>query len=108
MSNTEYHLAADKILHEILEFLEELEQSYDISPELESGVLSLEMPDGRQYVINKHAPSGQIWVSSPYSGASYFEPVNGSWLPKRAEAANGRDLFQFIGDEIKAQLGISG
>lgn len=93
-------------MQELLEFAEELEQNFELEPELESGVLSIIMPDEREYIINKHTPSRQIWVSSPYSGAAYFEYQGGEWRPKRAPSANGRALIQFIRDEIRTQLGM--
>jgi frataxin len=81
-----------------------LEDSHGLECELESGVLSLIMPDDKEYVINKHAPSKQIWVSSPYSGAGYFEYNGQNWVPKRSEAAKGRTLFEFIKDEVLQHL----
>lgn len=91
-------------MQELLEFVEGLEEQHDIEGELEEGILAVTMPDGREYVINKHTPSRQIWVSSPYSGAGYFEFGGGKWLPKRAEAAKGRDLIEFIKAEIISHL----
>ena len=104
MDETFFHKISDPILSQLLEFAEELENSYDVEPNLESGVLSIVMPDGREYIINKHTPSRQIWVSSPYTGAGYFEFKEGKWLPKRADAAQGKDLFEFIKDEIKSHI----
>lgn len=105
MNDTEYHNNANPALQELLIHLEELEEDYDISPELDSGILSVIMPDDREYIINKHAPSKQIWVSSPYSGASYFEFVDNKWLPKRATSeASGKTLYEFITGEIHSQL----
>ncbi len=104
MEENEYHQKADPKMHELLEFCEELEEQYDVEAELEEGVLNLKMPDGRQYVINKHTPSRQIWVSSPYSGAGYFEWNGANWAPKRAAAAQGKDLSSFIKEEVKKHL----
>lgn len=104
MLETEFHLLADKYLQALLEFFEELEESQDISVELDSGVLSLIMPDDKEYIINKHTPSRQIWVSSPYSGAGYFEPVENEFLPKRAPQAKGKTLSEFIKTEVSANL----
>jgi len=107
MLETEFHIKADNYLQTLLEFFEELEESQDISVELDSGVLSLIMPDDKEYIINKHTPSRQIWVSSPYSGAGYFEPAeneNNEFLPKRAPQAAGKSLFEFIKGEVLAHL----
>lgn len=105
MLETKYHIEADKCLAQLLEFLEGLEEAHEISVELESGVMSVAMPDDREYVINKHTPSRQIWVASPYSGAGYFEFREEDWLPKRAsKEAEGKNLFNFIKTEILENL----
>ncbi len=89
----------------MLDFFEKLEETHDISPELDSGVLNVIMPDDREYVINKHTPSRQIWVSSPYTGAGYFEPNGDEFTPKRAvKEAEGKTLFDFIAEEVKSRL----
>ena len=105
MEESEYHLNADPELEKLLDFLEDLEEKYDISPELESGVLSIIMPDDKEYVINKHTPSRQIWVSSPYSGASYFEFKNNKWTLKRAtDTTHHNFLYEFITEEVTNSL----
>lgn len=108
MNDTEYHINADPAMHELLAHLEDLEDDHDISPELDSGILSIIMPDDKEYVINKHAPSKQIWVSSPYSGASYFEYADGKWIPKRTtQETKNKTLYAFIIDEIHSQLDLN-
>jgi frataxin len=104
MLETEFHITADKYLHSLLEYFEEMEEKHDISVELDSGVLSLTMPDDKEYIINKHTPSRQIWVSSPYSGAGYFEPSQAEFLPKRAPQSAGKTLFEFIKTEFSEHI----
>lgn len=104
MDETEFHVEADKYMQKLLEFFEALEETHDVEPELDSGVLNVIMPDDREYVINKHTPSRQIWVSSPHTGAGYFEFRENSWLPKRAPQAEGKNLFDFIEKEVKTHL----
>lgn len=104
MEESFYHTMADKELAKLLELAEMLEESSDIEVELESGVLTLTMPNRRQFVINKHTPSRQIWVSSPTSGAGYFEYIEGKWQPKRRNTEVGKDLYLFIKDELDKLL----
>ena len=104
MDETEFHALSIIPLQELLEFVEGLEEKSKIEGEMEVGVLSVTMPDGREFVINKHTPSRQIWVSSPYSGAGYFEYDGAVWAPKRAPAAEGRELIGFIKAEINSHL----
>lgn len=60
----------------------------DVDVELRGGILTLELEDGRQYVINKHMPNRQIWLSSPVSGAAHFvhDGPAGVWRSTRGEA----------------------
>jgi frataxin len=104
MEESFYHELADKELAKLLEFAELLEESSNLEAELDSGVLTLTMPNKRQFVINKHTPSRQIWVSSPVSGAGYFEYEEGKWLPKRRNTDINKDLFLFIKDELHKLL----
>ena len=71
--------------------------------DLEGGVLTIELDSGGQYVINKHAPMKQIWVSSPASGAAHFD-----FDPDRALWMNGRtggELIALLDEEITAAAG---
>lgn len=51
----------------------------------EGGMLTVELEDGRQYVINKHTANQEIWVSSPISGAAHyrFDEEAGTWVSTR-------------------------
>jgi frataxin len=69
------------------------------------GVLTVELDSGGQYVINKHAPSRQIWVSSPVSGASHFDYDGdaGQWVSTRG----GASLSELLSGELTAATGIA-
>ena len=54
--------------------------------ELQGGILTIELEDGRQFVVNKHSPTRQIWLSSPFSGATHFaRDATGAWRSTRGE-----------------------
>lgn len=72
MDDSMFHAEADAILEQLFEAVEEADEEGLVDADLQGGVLSLEMEDGKEFVINKHEGSQQIWVSSPVSGASYF------------------------------------
>lgn len=71
--------------------------------DLEGGILTVELEDGGTYVINKHAPTRQIWVSSPASGATHFarDQASDRWIDTRG----GRDLARMLRDEIRSATG---
>lgn len=48
-------------------------------------ILTLEDEHGKQYVLNKHVPTEQLWLSSPVSGAWHFVWQNDSWVSTRGE-----------------------
>ena len=75
----------------------------DVDVELRGGILTLEFEDGRQYVINKHTPNRQIWLSSPVSGAAHFahDPAAGVWRSTRGDA----QLHRLLSGELAALTG---
>ena len=69
--------------------------------ELQGGILTVEGGDGT-WVINKHAPTRQIWLSSPKSGAKHyaFEAGKGLWQDTRG----GADLLTTLASELGVPL----
>jgi len=76
----------------------------DADVELRGGVLTIELGDGAQFVVNKHAPNRQIWMSSPISGASHFAWSGAAWIstrgPQRLEPMLASELAQLSGVAI--------
>ena len=74
----------------------------ELDVDLQGGILTIELATGGQYVINKHAPNRQIWLSSPVSGASHFghEPGRG-WISTRGGAV----LHELLAQELSAATG---
>ncbi len=103
ISESEFEGRADEILEYLMETLEDsLGDRLDV--DLEGGILSIELDSGAQYVINKHKPNRQIWMSSPASGASHFE-YNGEtgWVGTRG----GGNLKHILAEELSAATGKS-
>lgn len=65
--------------------------------ELQHGILTISLTGGRQYVINKHAPNRQIWLSSPVSGAVHFDWRDGDWISTRDPAV---ELIAVLAGEL--------
>lgn len=72
MNETDFHCLADGLLSALEADLEEADQEGALEVEAISGVVTLLLPDGKQFVVSKHAPSQQVWLSSPFSGAHHF------------------------------------
>ena len=69
--------------------------------ELQGGVLSIQGEAGT-LLVNKHAPTRQIWLSSPKSGARHyaFEVASGLWQDTRGAG----DLLSTLADELGVAL----
>ncbi len=86
MDDSAFESLAEATLERLAEQIEQALDEVDV--ELRGGILTVELEDGRTYVINKHAPNRQIWLSSPVSGAAHFDhdPQAGVWRSTRSEA----------------------
>lgn len=73
--------------------------------DLQAGILTIDLDAGGQYVINKHRPNRQIWMSSPKSGASHFDfdEARGCWVATRG----GGRLEDLLAAELSALTGAS-
>ncbi|MET1028541.1 MAG: iron donor protein CyaY [Dongiaceae bacterium] len=68
----------------------------------EGGILTLKLQDGRTYLINKHAPNREIWLSSPVSGAWHFawEAAGSRWRSTRTVSSGPDDLYSLLTAEL--------
>jgi iron donor protein CyaY len=98
MERTEFENLCDDALHGIVLYLDSLDQDI-IFFDLMDGVLNITIDDTDEYVINRHFPTKQIWMSSPQSGASYFtfNAEQGKWFDR-----NNNELMQKISDEFES------
>lgn len=102
MEESAFHTLADQTLARLQAAIEAAIGD-DAAVDLRGGILTVELDDGRQYVINKHAPSQQIWLSSPVSGAGHFghDPATGRWRSTRGGAV----LTDVLAAELAAATG---
>ncbi len=94
MSNSAYETLADSLL-------KTLEGALEDEAELQGGVLTVEGDEGT-WIVNKHAPTRQIWLSSPISGARHyaFDETSGLWKDTRG----GADLLSILTQELRVAL----
>ncbi len=76
MNQAEFERRAAEILDSLFEQIEDQLGDW-LDVEMSGGILHIELPDGGAYVVNKHGPNREIWVSSPISGAWHFAAVEG-------------------------------
>ena len=96
MSDSSFESLADSLLEALEEGLGTVADA-----ELQGGVLTVEGDEGT-WVINKHAPTRQIWLSSPKSGARHyaFDQGSGLWRDTRGPG----DLMTLLAGELGAVL----
>lgn len=78
-------------------------ESVDV--ELQPGVLTIEVEGTGIFVLNKHGPLRQMWLSSPVSGASHYEhdAATGAWRSTRG----GDDLATTLEAELEDAAGMA-
>jgi frataxin len=107
-----YHRVADAelgALNAALEVLveQQLSSGEEMDVDLAQGVLSVSLGRHGHYVINKQAPTRQLWWSSPLSGPKRFEYAASrrSWLNARdgqpLRALLQTEMHRLFGDEAK-------
>ena len=91
VQESEFIRLADQELHYLQERLELLADENIDDIDLLEGILYIKLRDSSEYVINKHYPSLQIWVSSPISGGYHFSYIalkSGWWTLQNIELRN--------------------
>jgi frataxin len=101
MDERAFETLAGRTLAMIAERLEDaLSDVADV--ELRGGILTITCEDGGQFVLNKHAPSREIWLSSPVSGATHFARRGDDWVSTRGPDA----LAARLAADIETRTGI--
>ena len=78
-----------------------LEEGIGPDAELQAGILTVEADEGT-WIVNKHGPSQQVWVSSPKSGARHYaySHERKAWLDTRG----GGELLASLSEELGVTL----
>jgi frataxin len=87
MDETTFHEIADILLESVVDAIEGADADNEAEIDYTNGILNIKLKSGDEYVINKHEPSCQIWVSSPFSGAHHFEydETDDEWVSTRGK-----------------------
>lgn len=102
LDESRFHRETDALLARLADQIDE--SCGDIAEVTQQeGVLTIAWEGGGTHVVNKHAPTRQIWLSSPTSGAWHFEPdESGGWRSTRPPA---RRLLELLEEELSARSG---
>ena len=101
MSDSAFESLADSLLAALEEGIGAHVGGNEVDAELQGGILTVDGDDGT-WVVNKHAPTRQIWLSSPKSGARHyaFDAASGQWKDTRG----GPDLLAHLSAEVGVAL----
>jgi len=104
MDSTAFEDLAEKTIESLFDAIDEAIGD-DADVDLENGILTVELEDGRQYVINKHSPNQQIWLSSPISGAAHYkyDDATTAWISTRSSDV----LLDVLSAEMSQIAGVS-
>ena len=103
MQESHFHHLADSWLTASQDALEDADTQGVLDVDCEQGALTIALQSGAVYVVSKHAPSCQLWLSSPVSGGLHFayDESSGAWrLP------DGRTLPIVLSQELETATGM--
>lgn len=100
MDDSQFETLASTLIEAMMETLDEqIGDAADV--DMQGGILTIQLDSGGQYVINKHGPNHQIWVSSPVSGAWHFGWRGDGWV----ESREGREMVALLEGELGTATG---
>ena len=101
LDESRFTALADEVLEHLCDTVDDV-LGDQIDADLHAGILTLSLSGGGQYIINKHTPNREIWMSSPVGGATHFAHVDGRWVSTRDSALV---LHEVLAAELKARTG---
>jgi CyaY protein len=98
MNESDFHRAVDAVLARIEAAVE---GAGDLDVDLESGILTITMPDESRVIVNRQTPNREIWIAAR-SGGFHFRFADGAWRDTRG----GDELFASLTRIIASQGGV--
>lgn len=99
ISATEFNELVDALFEQIVETVDAADAADDI--ELNQGVLEITCQNDSKIIINRHAPTQEIWIAAK-SGGYHFRWADGVWLDTRS----GEPLSDAISRVVFEQTGV--
>lgn len=104
MLEKDFEELAGKTLNRFADSLDKFDEAGDLELDYQNGIITITLDSGKQFIVNKHAPSRQIWLSSPLSGGKHFsyDAVSGNW-----QLSDGTELNKLLSAELKTLADIN-
>ncbi len=103
MYANDFHKLASSSLDNLANALDELDSDGIIEVEYQNDIITITTQQKKQFIVNKHSPSNQIWLSSPISGGLHFS-YNGT--DKNWQTVDGKVLEQVLKHDLKISANI--
>lgn len=107
IDETRFSTLAEETLRRLIEAIDAASAD-SLDTDLRDGILTIELDSGAQYVVNKHVPNREIWVSSPVSGAWHFayDETQRAWRDTRGRGdAGAMTLHRLLAAELGMAIG---
>lgn len=101
-----FHERADELLEALQDAIEEANTENEVQTDLIDGVLTVTLKRDGEFVLNKHEPTCQIWMSSPESGSSKYKynEDDDEWYNSAGESFKEKiseELAQLAGIDVE-------
>lgn len=110
IDETAFDEVATLWLEELFELLEEEDDEALLDIDLEEGVMKIVVDSENTFVLSKHTPSKQLWLSSPLSGGLHFDAIDEEGTDwelqdgRRLSTILVEELLQLTGQEFTANI----
>lgn len=101
LSATEFNECVDALFEQVMETIDASEAADDV--ELNQGVLEITCQDRSKIIVNRHAPTQEVWVAAK-SGGYHFRWANGVWLDTRSGETLSDALTRVIFEQTQARI----
>lgn len=102
LSESEFYSLAGATLATVMEHLENTDISGTLEVDETPGSLTIETAQGKIFVLSHHAPTRQIWLSSPLSGGLHFRYERSEWV-----LPDGRRMEDILYHELSQVTGMN-
>lgn len=102
LDDSRFATLADALLEHVADAIDDALGDV-VEVDLEGGILTLSLPGGGQYIVNKNAPLRQVWLASPVSGAWHFDHRDGQWVSTREPRVA---LLALLAEELQDRFGV--
>jgi CyaY protein len=99
LSERDFEVAADRTLRKLEQALGDIG---GVDVDLESGILTLEFPDGVKYIINSHRAARQIWMAAERNAWHFdYLTAHDRWKASKT----GEELWMLIEQVVSRKTG---